>query len=215
MCLSPWNRDTLQLINGRYSQILVLSHDISFWIVPSLSSIQGTVAIQLGDPSAAAFYVSIYTMTVTIAFMFVRSEKTQKKYGAVLTEASEPRICGTNSDFSKAMVCYRRECINVRWFYGLRHDEVQSGYRDCLRISWICKLLYFLFCHHQTQRWSVLWSADLDASLSYYSGRLSRLSSNRLHQPRLHPWWRPRAHYHLCGWIRCNHVLLCYQLYSS
>ncbi|KAF2492231.1 MFS general substrate transporter [Lophium mytilinum] len=56
--------------------ILSFSYGISFWIVPSLSSIQTQVATQLGDPSAAAFYISIYTMTVTIAFM----------------------VCGANSD---------------------------------------------------------------------------------------------------------------------
>lgn len=56
--------------------ILALSYGISFWIVPSLSSIQTTVATQLGYPTAAAFYISIYTMTVTIAFI----------------------VCGANSD---------------------------------------------------------------------------------------------------------------------
>ena len=38
-------------------------------IVPSLASIGGLVAAQLGDPTAAAFFISMYTMTVTIAFM--------------------------------------------------------------------------------------------------------------------------------------------------
>ncbi|KAH7113752.1 fungal trichothecene efflux pump, partial [Dendryphion nanum] len=56
--------------------ILSLSYGISFWIVPALSSCQTVTATQLGDPSAAAFYISIYTMTVTIAFM----------------------VCGANSD---------------------------------------------------------------------------------------------------------------------
>jgi MFS family permease len=56
--------------------ILAWSYGISFWIVPSLASIYVQVATQLGDPSAATFYISIYTMTVTIAFM----------------------VCGANSD---------------------------------------------------------------------------------------------------------------------
>jgi MFS family permease len=44
--------------------------------VPAISACQAVTATQLGDPSAAAFYVSLYTMTVTIAFM----------------------VCGANSD---------------------------------------------------------------------------------------------------------------------
>lgn len=57
-------------------QILALSYGISFWIVPALSAAQAVVSAQLGDPTASAWYIPIYTMTVTIAFM----------------------ICGANSD---------------------------------------------------------------------------------------------------------------------
>jgi MFS family permease len=53
-----------------------MSYGISFWIVPAISACQTVTATQLGDPSAAAFYVSLYTITVTIAFM----------------------VCGANSD---------------------------------------------------------------------------------------------------------------------
>lgn len=53
-----------------------MSYGISFWIVPTISSIGAAIATQLGDPTQSAFYISIYTMTVTIAFM----------------------ICGANSD---------------------------------------------------------------------------------------------------------------------
>jgi MFS family permease len=56
--------------------ILALSYGISFWIVPSASAAQAVIAQQLGDASKAAFYISVYTMTVTIAFM----------------------VCGANSD---------------------------------------------------------------------------------------------------------------------
>ncbi|CAO2655346.1 Nn.00g104100.m01.CDS01 [Neocucurbitaria sp. VM-36] len=56
--------------------ILSLSYGISFWIVPSLSACAAVVATQLGDPTKAAWYVSLYTITVTIAFM----------------------VCGANSD---------------------------------------------------------------------------------------------------------------------
>lgn len=56
--------------------ILALSYGISFWIVPALSAAQAVVSAQLGDPTASAWYIPIYTMTVTIAFM----------------------ICGANSD---------------------------------------------------------------------------------------------------------------------
>lgn len=56
--------------------ILSLSYGISFWIVPSLASIGAAVGTQLGDASKSAWYISTYTMTVTIAFM----------------------ICGANSD---------------------------------------------------------------------------------------------------------------------
>ncbi|KAH6898208.1 fungal trichothecene efflux pump [Thelonectria olida] len=58
------------------ASILALSYGISFWIVPSLSACQAQVASQLGDSSKAAWYVPIYTMTVTMAFM----------------------VCGANSD---------------------------------------------------------------------------------------------------------------------
>ncbi|KAF4983581.1 hypothetical protein FZEAL_1031 [Fusarium zealandicum] len=58
------------------ASILSLSYGISFWIVPSLSACQAGVATQLGDASKAAWYIPIYTMTVTMAFM----------------------ICGANSD---------------------------------------------------------------------------------------------------------------------
>lgn len=59
-----------------YQQILSLSYGISFWIVPSLSACGAVVATQLGNPTAASWYISIYTITVTIAFM----------------------VCGANSD---------------------------------------------------------------------------------------------------------------------
>lgn len=54
--------------------ILAWSYGISFWIVPSLSACQAVVASQLGDVTAQAFYISIYTMTVTIAFMVCGGE---------------------------------------------------------------------------------------------------------------------------------------------
>jgi MFS family permease len=57
-------------------KILALSYGISFWIVPSLSACGAVVATQLGDSTKAAWYVSLYTITVTIAFM----------------------VCGANSD---------------------------------------------------------------------------------------------------------------------
>ncbi|KAF2031206.1 MFS general substrate transporter [Setomelanomma holmii] len=57
--------------------ILSLPYGISFfWIVPSLSACAAVVATQLGDPTKAAWYVSLYTITVTITFM----------------------VCGANSD---------------------------------------------------------------------------------------------------------------------
>lgn len=57
-------------------KILAMSYGISFWIVPALASVQTVIATELGDPTAAAFYIAVYTMTVTIAFM----------------------VCGANSD---------------------------------------------------------------------------------------------------------------------
>lgn len=56
--------------------ILAWSYGISFWIVPAASAAQAVIATQLGDASKAAFYIPVYTMTVTIAFM----------------------VCGANSD---------------------------------------------------------------------------------------------------------------------
>ncbi|KAK4497186.1 hypothetical protein PRZ48_011636 [Zasmidium cellare] len=56
--------------------ILAWSYGISFWIVPSAQAAQTVIANQLGDPTAAPWYISVYTITVTIAFM----------------------VCGANSD---------------------------------------------------------------------------------------------------------------------
>lgn len=56
--------------------ILAWSYGISFWIVPSASAAQAVIATQLGSASSAAFYIPVYTMTVTIGFM----------------------VCGANSD---------------------------------------------------------------------------------------------------------------------
>ncbi|ETS79900.1 hypothetical protein PFICI_07429 [Pestalotiopsis fici W106-1] len=56
--------------------ILSFSYGISFWIIPTLSACVAQVATQLGDVSAQAFFLPIYTLTITIAFM----------------------VCGANSD---------------------------------------------------------------------------------------------------------------------
>lgn len=49
--------------------ILSFSYGISFWIIPALSACQTQVATQLGDVTAQAFFLSVYTLTITIAFM--------------------------------------------------------------------------------------------------------------------------------------------------
>lgn len=49
--------------------ILSASYGISFWIVPALSACAVVVATELGDPTASAWYISIYLVTITIAFM--------------------------------------------------------------------------------------------------------------------------------------------------
>lgn len=49
--------------------ILSWSYGVSFWIVPPLSACMGVVSTQLGDPSAQSFYIPIYTLTITVAFM--------------------------------------------------------------------------------------------------------------------------------------------------
>ena len=49
--------------------ILSFSYGISFWIIPTLSACVTQVATQLGDVSAQAFFLPIYTLTITIAFM--------------------------------------------------------------------------------------------------------------------------------------------------
>jgi MFS family permease len=56
--------------------ILAWSYGISFWIVPTFAHAGESVATQLGDPTKAAWFISVYTMAATIAFM----------------------ICGANSD---------------------------------------------------------------------------------------------------------------------
>ncbi|KAG7133981.1 Trichothecene efflux pump TRI12 like protein [Verticillium longisporum] len=70
------NDDTEYNVTFKTWIILALSYGISFWIVPALSAAQAVVSAQLGDPTASTWYIPIYTMTVTIAFM----------------------ICGANSD---------------------------------------------------------------------------------------------------------------------
>jgi hypothetical protein len=49
--------------------ILSWSYGLSFWVVPPLSAAAGVVSTQLGDTSAQSFYVPIYTLTITVAFM--------------------------------------------------------------------------------------------------------------------------------------------------
>jgi hypothetical protein len=49
--------------------ILSFSYGISFWIIPALGACQSQVATQLGDVTAQAFFLSVYTLTITIAFM--------------------------------------------------------------------------------------------------------------------------------------------------
>jgi MFS family permease len=49
---------------------------VSFWIVPGIAIISTQVATQLGDPTAGAWFTSLYTICNAIAFM----------------------ICGANSD---------------------------------------------------------------------------------------------------------------------
>ncbi|KAH7033240.1 fungal trichothecene efflux pump [Microdochium trichocladiopsis] len=56
--------------------ILSASYGLSFWIVPALASCQAVVATQLGDVTGQTWYLALYLMTITIAFM----------------------ICGANSD---------------------------------------------------------------------------------------------------------------------
>jgi len=57
-------------------KVLALSYGISFWAVPSVSSIQIQIATQLGTPADGTWFTSVYTIGGTIAFM----------------------ICGANSD---------------------------------------------------------------------------------------------------------------------
>ncbi|KXJ93101.1 fungal trichothecene efflux pump [Microdochium bolleyi] len=56
--------------------ILSASYGLSFWIVPALAACQAVVATQLGDVTGQTWYLALYLMTITIAFM----------------------ICGANSD---------------------------------------------------------------------------------------------------------------------
>ncbi|KAF9888265.1 hypothetical protein FE257_008834 [Aspergillus nanangensis] len=56
--------------------ILAWSYGISFWIVPTYSGTQAVIATELGDVTKQTWYVPVYTMCVTMAFM----------------------VCGANSD---------------------------------------------------------------------------------------------------------------------
>lgn len=74
----PENDDDYEVTFKTWIVVFILSasYGISFWIVPAINSCAATVATLLGDPTAYAWYVSIYLITITIAFM----------------------ICGANSD---------------------------------------------------------------------------------------------------------------------
>jgi MFS family permease len=63
-------------------------------VIPPLAAIGGLVAAQLGDASAAAFFISIYTMTVTIAFMVGESNLS----ATIRTNYIIHQVCGANSD---------------------------------------------------------------------------------------------------------------------
>jgi hypothetical protein len=110
--------------------ILAWSYGISFWIVPSLAAAQAVVSAQLGDVTKQAWYVSTYTVTVTIAFM----------------------VCGANSDLfgrrwfiiggSKSMVLpeswpednetdFCGRCPYVHWIhYGRSFSEQRDNDRS-------------------------------------------------------------------------------------
>ncbi|CAK7224043.1 hypothetical protein SCUCBS95973_005386 [Sporothrix curviconia] len=74
----PQNDDDYEVTFKTWIVVFILSasYGISFWIVPALNSCSTTVATVLGEPTAYAWYISIYLITITIAFM----------------------ICGANSD---------------------------------------------------------------------------------------------------------------------
>ena len=56
--------------------ILASAYGVSFWIVPAIAPIGTQVATKLGNPAAAGWFTSLYTICNAIAFM----------------------ICGANSD---------------------------------------------------------------------------------------------------------------------
>lgn len=49
--------------------ILSASYGLSFWIIPALAACQAVVATQLGDVTGQSWYLALYLMTITIAFM--------------------------------------------------------------------------------------------------------------------------------------------------
>jgi hypothetical protein len=56
--------------------ILASAYGVSFWIVPAIAPVGTQVATKLGNPAAAGWFTSLYTVCNAIAFM----------------------ICGANSD---------------------------------------------------------------------------------------------------------------------
>jgi Na+/melibiose symporter-like transporter len=56
--------------------ILASAYGVSFWIVPAIAPVSTQVATKLGNPAAAGWFTSLYTICNAIAFM----------------------ICGANSD---------------------------------------------------------------------------------------------------------------------
>ncbi|KAI5361422.1 Putative major facilitator transporter Str1/Tri12, major facilitator superfamily [Septoria linicola] len=50
--------------------VCVVGYGLSFWPVPVLSAIGAEVATDLGDPTANAWYVSAWTIAITISFLW-------------------------------------------------------------------------------------------------------------------------------------------------
>lgn len=50
-------------------QILSMQFGTAFWPIPTVTAMGGSVASNLGDPTAAAWYVTSFVLAVCIAFM--------------------------------------------------------------------------------------------------------------------------------------------------
>ena len=57
------------LFGAHIYKVLSAQYGISFWAVPSISTAGATIATQLGNPTEAVWFTSVYTLALTVGFL--------------------------------------------------------------------------------------------------------------------------------------------------